>query len=599
VKKDVSFHIEGIDWDGRMTSFVVPQIFVPASADAGPDIEHLVAAYNGVAFGAFAAVSENDDRRRIGLQGQKVAFALSQKPGDTTLETETLILGALSAAPEPHFLPAMRGAVVNIPAIRQISITSGPSTIRFDEAYLHAPSSDFGNAGEIFAHIDGSAVDATFPVERTGGLAAPNFTPQGISRTFGPTGDAKQFATGSFNPGEIFKDLKILGGIPLAKIFKLIPFGSPSQAGETVPGLTTVQTKRDLGAGPIDVIETHYVWKASSDQLQPQSIFKPDLPGAKFELESIIDTSLDGNASRFQVTGLLEKFEIVLPPGSTPETENDKPPPEESLIGAKFDHIRFHAGTGEKVDVSVQFDRIDFKGPLTFVNEIQKYIPLEGFVDPPSIDVNADGISVGFTLGIPTIGVGIFTLQDISLGAGFHLPFIGGAANLRFAFCERDHPFLLTISLFGGGGFFGIDLSTSEVINVEASLEFGAAIAINLGVASGKASITGGVYYQKSGAGFQLTAFFRAAGSLEILGIVSVSVELYVGLTFDSNKDHPHGGKLYGTASVKVKIKIAFFSTSVSVSIEREFAGSDPKFKEMLTQDDWSDYCAAFAPEGL
>jgi hypothetical protein len=206
-------------------------------------------------------------------------------------------------------------------------------------------------------------------------------------------------------------------------------------------------------------------------------------------------------------------------------------------------------------------------------------------------------VSAGFTLGIPTIGLGIFTLQDISLGAGFHLPFIGGAAALRFAFCERDHPFLLTVSLFGGGGFFGLDLDTEKVTNVEASLEFGAAIAINLGVAAGKASITAGVYYQKSGAGFQVTAFFRAAGSLSVLGIISVSIELYVGLTFQSDKTKPHGGMLYGTASVKVKIKIVFFSISVSVSIEREFAGSDPAFSAMLTPGDWSEYCNAFAPD--
>ena len=50
-----------------------------------------------------------------------------------------------------------------------------------------------------------------------------------------------------------------------------------------------------------------------------------------------------------------------------------------------------------------------------------------------------------------------------------------------------------------------------------------------------------------------------------------------------------------GEASVTVKVKIAFFSKSVSVAIERVFAGSDPTFKDTLTQSDWNDYCAAFA----
>lgn len=581
--KDVWFLLEGTDWDGKTIRFAAPQLFVPASADPGADIDDLVAAYNG-APSIFTPIPDSHDRRNLPTGGQKIAFAPSMKPGDTTLETDTLILAALNATGEPHFLPAMRGARASNTALRQISRGSGASLIRFDPGYLAAPPSAFGNAAEVFARID-SPAGVKFPVEKTGGLVAPDLTPQGISRTFGPAGDVAAFAAGSFNPGVIFKDIKILGGIPLDKVFKLIPFSWPSQAGETVPGLTTVLTG--------NVIQTRYVWTAGRDQLQAQPIFEPQA-GANFQLESIIDTPLDGTSPRFKVTGQLERFEIILPPPLPPAPGEEKSEP---LIGARFDSVRFSAGTNEKIDVSVKFDDIIFKGPLTFVNEIRKYIPLDGFVDPPYVDVNAEGVSAGFTLGIPTIGLGIFVLQDISLSAGFFLPFIGGAAGLRFAFCERDHPFLLTVSLFGGGGFFGLDLSAEKVINVEASLEFGAAIAINLGVAAGKASITAGVYYQKSGTGFNITAFFRAAGSLSVLGIISVSIELYVGLSFESDKNKPHGGYLYGTASVRVKIKIVFFSISVSVSIEREFAGSDPTFSAMLTAGDWGEYCNAFAPE--
>lgn len=579
--KDVLFQLEGKDWDGKVSAFSAPLIFVPASADLGADIGKLVDAYNGQA-GPLTPVPEAP-RREVPTGGQKVAFAPSLTPGDTSLDTDTLILAALKAVGTPHFLPAMRGAVVNVPALRQISKQAGTSLIRFEDTYLNSSPSQFGNPGEVFAKIDAPA-GVKFPVEKTGGLVAPDFTPQCISRNFGPAGDVAAFTSGSFNPGAIFAGIKILGGIPLDKIFKLIPFSFPSQAGPTVPGLTTVRTTVPIKGVPTEVFETRYVWTVNKAQLQGQPIFEPQ-DGARFQLESVIDTPLDGTAPQFHVAGALEKFEIILPPGA------------DALIGAKFENVKFRAGTDEKVDVSVQFIDIVFKGPLTFVNDIREYIPLDGFVDPPYIDVNAQGVSAGFTLAIPTIGVGIFTLQDISLSAGFFLPFVGGLAALRFAFCERDHPFLLTVSLFGGGGFFALDLDTEKVTSVEASLEFGAAIALNLGVAQGKASITAGVYYQKSGSGFNITAFFRAAGSLSVLGIISVSVELYIGLSYESDKNKPHGGKLYGTASVKVKIKIVFFSISVSISIEREFAGTDPTFSAMLTQGDWGEYCNAFAPE--
>ncbi len=572
VPRDVLFQLEGVDWDGQTVKLAAPQIFVPASADshADGDIGKLVAAYNNGA-STFPPIPDSSPRRSLPLGGQKVAFAPSTKPGDTTLETGTFILGALNASGMPHFLPAMRGAEVSIPAVRQIAGSATASLIRFDNDFLAAPATQFGNAGEVFARIE-SAPGVKFPVEKTGGLVAPDFTPRAVSRTFGPSGDADNFSQGSFDPAAIFAGITILGGVPLDKIFKKIPFAWPAQAGPTVPGLTTVETA--------DGFQTRYLWILNRDQIQPQGIFAPQA-GAKFTLDSVIDTPLAG-PPRFQVDGRLEKFEIVLPPG--------KP-----LIAAAFDHVGFHAGSDEKVDVSLRFDRMLFKNELSFVDDIREYIPLDGFVDPPYLDVTASGISAGFTLGIPTIGIGIFVLQDLSLTAGFHLPFVGGAAGLHFAFCERDHPFLLTVSLFGGGGFFGVDLTTKEVTNLEASLEFGAAIAINLGVAAGKASITGGVYYQKSGAAFQLTAFFRAAGSLSVLGIITVSIELYLGLTFQSKV--PNGGSLSGTASVKVKIKIVFFSVSVSVSIHREFAGSDPTFLQLIGPDDWAEYCDAFALE--
>jgi hypothetical protein len=140
-----------------------------------------------------------------------------------------------------------------------------------------------------------------------------------------------------------------------------------------------------------------------------------------------------------------------------------------------------------------------------------------------------------------------------------------------------------------------MDISTSGVRQIEAALEFGASVALNLGVAKGSASIMGGVYYQKSEGSFVISAYFRAAGSLSVLGIITVSVEFYLALTFASKGAPAHGGKLWGQASLTVKIKIAFFSKSVSISIEREFAGSDPKFLDTVSPADWTEYCDAFA----
>ena len=44
-----------------------------------------------------------------------------------------------------------------------------------------------------------------------------------------------------------------------------------------------------------------------------------------------------------------------------------------------------------------------------------------------------------------------------------------------------------------------------------------------------------------------------------------------------------------------VKIEILFFSTSVSVAMEREFAGTDPTFRQLIPPSAWTEYCDAFA----
>jgi len=130
---------------------------------------------------------------------------------------------------------------------------------------------------------------------------------------------------------------------------------------------------------------------------------------------------------------------------------------------------------------------------------------------------------------------------------------------------------------------------------VDAALEFGAAASLNLGVASGSVSIMAGIYFKlelKNGHNdVSLGGYVRLNGELEVLGLISVSVEFYMGLTYESATE-----KVVGRATLTVKVKIAFFSKSVSLSVERKFGGGgDPFFGEAVSRADWNDYCDAFA----
>ena len=208
------------------------------------------------------------------------------------------------------------------------------------------------------------------------------------------------------------------------------------------------------------------------------------------------------------------------------------------------------------------------------------------------------GIAASYSLAIPDVAFGVFSLQNLSLGAAFTVPFLLGPLSVRFNFCERESPFLLTGSAFGGGGFFGITVDPDGVQILEASFEFGASLAMNLGVASGSITVMGGIYFKMQGDQATLTGYLRMGGEVQALGLVSISIELYMSLTYEA-------GKCVGRATITVEIEIVFFTIPIEISVERKLAGSDgdPSFAQLMgpgddlgpDQDPWADYCKAFA----
>jgi hypothetical protein len=80
-------------------------------------------------------------------------------------------------------------------------------------------------------------------------------------------------------------------------------------------------------------------------------------------------------------------------------------------------------------------------------------------------------------------------------------------------------------------------------------------------------------------------------GELDVLGIVSMSMEFVMSLAYDTGKD-----VVWGEAKLIVEIEIAFFSESVEMSVRREL-GDPPRLmlEDMLTPGEWDAYWSAFA----
>jgi hypothetical protein len=201
-------------------------------------------------------------------------------------------------------------------------------------------------------------------------------------------------------------------------------------------------------------------------------------------------------------------------------------------------------------------------------------------------------------MGLPNIAFGVFSLENLSLSAGFDVPFVGPPMSTWFQFCTRENPSRLTVTLFGGGFFFGVKSDASGLQIFEGAIEFGAACSVDFGVASGSVSAMAGLYFKIETSDFTLAGYFRLRGEVEALGIVSVCIELYLEMAYESTD-----GKCVGTATISIEIDVALFSATVEISCTKKFAGSgsDPTLLEMLdvqpdaTSADWNAYCAAFA----
>jgi hypothetical protein len=280
----------------------------------------------------------------------------------------------------------------------------------------------------------------------------------------------------------------------------------------------------------------------------------------------------------------LEKFDLVL--------VGQKP-----WVSLKFDKLAFRRLMGKKPEVDVVFKGLEFGGPLAFIETLKDIIPLDGFSDPPGIDVSPSGIVASYSMALPDLAIGMFSLENMAISARLDVPFLGDSMALQFAFCSRAHPFALTVCGLGGGGFFDLEVTPKGLTKLEAQLEFGARVSIDLGVASGSISIMGGVYFGWFDPSIELTGFIRFRGEVSVLDLISASIELYMALEYRTASGDFTKGKVVGRAYLEIEVSVAFFSKTVRVEVERKLAGAagDPSFQDTTTADDWSAYRAAFA----
>jgi hypothetical protein len=487
-------------------------------------------------------------------------------------------------------------AEVRVPALEQFTATTGDRLVRFNDVY---------RTRGMAAHPARAYLDLVHPValefaaEEAGGLARPNAAVKVITSQAGVVPDMfKTEPSGEIGaPVKEIRDAlgaaKLLGFIDLGPLVASIArqeLDRLKQLGDSeiqsllddaravIPA--PVLRIRDLtgGAGK----ELRYVWKTRLTPPDPGpegKAFPLDVSDAVLTLDARTTVSKDGGR-KTSIEGRLRDVALEIA----------------GVARVSIADLRFKAVPGNKPEVSASGLELAFLGELRFIDTLRSALPADAFGSGAFVDVQPWGIRTGYALALPAIGVGVFSLSNLSLSTELTIPFEADrAVSFRFSVSERQRPFNVTVSLFGGGGYFSLLVDAEKGIReAEGAIEFGGGAALNLGVASGGVTVMAGVRFEVRDGDVKVGGYLRCNGFLCVLGIVTVSVEFYLELTYEKRGNE---SVVRGRGTLTVSVKIAFFSKSVSLSLERSFSGApgDPAFVDCFDKEThWEDYCLGF-----
>lgn len=655
---DLPFPIVATDWEGRTVQFNAPLAYIDATeAVVGPVLTNLINQYGR--YDTFQAPFPTDAekkfnaRRTVAMPGEKVSFTKPIEPGDTAYPVTQLYLGAyqydipdnnpphpqeqdLVDRDLPNFYPAMLAAKVRIQALEALAQQSNDPFIAYDPLYTTTPvakaaaenqfatfarvQANLTSLGEIIRHLEDPGTvdppdhDATISVtfggtggdakggDKVGGVALPNLEVGALSQTHGPlSGDVKsisEMAKGDFKAEKAFPpSAKLLGDITLKDVVD-----------DTGNGATTFITtlEYDTAGKPVALITT-FAWRPrvfgpdTTPPGQNPASFGPFIPygedgkHATLELQGKFRTVFVGDEEpTSDITGKLENFTLDL---LAPNTALD-------FIAIVFRRFTFKQHNDAKPTFEPAIAKVEFRGPLKFINALQEYLPV---YDGLKVELEPNAVLITQDFPIPDVPLGIFRLTGLGFSAKLTLPFTGEPVSVEFGFASPENRFNVSVLCLGGGGYFLLELNVNRIIKVEGALEFGGSFALSIGIASGKLEVMAGIYFkweyvEKSDSNeVTLRGYLRALGQVRVLGLITISAEFMLALEYRSADN-----AVEGTAKLKVTIEIAFFSKSVTLEVKKRFNGPSSEgaralaaaphdFGDLISQSDWNTYTESFA----
>ena len=412
VADDFKFHAVAEDIAGDTINFNCSLIFIPFG-------ESLVGR-NAVR----AQYDKSGEARACIVPGQKLTYAPKGGKDNTTLTTQKLYF---TSQPAPFnktfgaFLPKLFKSSCKLPAVEALLGAPAETEIAFHAQYLdNLP----GNTTGLFARVVkegplGTLTDNTlaaeFEAKKAGGFATPNLSISGLTRELGPmAGSAAKIAADQFDPADFFKDMK-----DSAKLFGTFNLAELLENLTMTAGAPKVQIQQSELLPPPPLLRLIKLTTTLDWEPKVKGDFSPLGGFVKF----IGSRELAGGVvkpAKFAVHARIEKT-VSVPPVPDPA------PPIVDMEGALtnfriellhvveilFERFAFTAKPGKKFDVSVALDStkpVRFIDDLEFVEKLRETIPPGLFGDGPSLDINTTRVKAGFSVGLPPVSVGVFSL---------------------------------------------------------------------------------------------------------------------------------------------------------------------------------------------
>ena len=449
------------------------------------------------------------------------------------------------------------GMVVDLPELTQLAggraRATAQAVVGFTQSFL-----DQGEQAVAFLEAPaGIVADFTKAADRSGGLAALDVAADVISREHGPATLAGLLTHPS--PADLIGEAATLLGFRLRDLIQTAvatlspPPDPPRIVSELVDGVTPVVTMD--WAVPLNDVE---FFRVSHD------------PAAPTALTIHVVARPDGVVTDCRV----EDFALQFP--ATDDTR---------LVRLDFERLRFLQQTTYGVDVvpgaglgaGLVDPTLDVDGHvathppkvaldgfhLTFYRELELLAQLQEAVDlggkVPTIKAGPSGVTAAYSLPVPDVGCGAFALSNLTFHSSVDIPFDGRPVEVGIGFATRDRPFSLSVLSFTGGGYVDVRLGAGGP-QIEAALEFGAQVSVDFVVARGEVHALGGVQYVQDGTMVSLSGYLRIGGSVSVLELVSVSIELRIALAYQFDRH-----RLVGRATLVLEIDLTLWSDKIEI----------------------------------